>query len=128
AAAKMHADMLLVYTIDTEFMELNRTTPLTVFTLGATTTKNMRILSTASAAILDTRSGYVYGLAEGTKHHEELQNAWKTQDEVDKVRRDVESQAFADLVANLQTTWGGIVQENTTPGRAPGGARYDTIR
>ena len=128
AAAKMRADMLLVYTIDTQFIDLNRATPLTLLTLGTTTTKNMRILCTASAAILDTRSGYVYGLAEGTKRYEELQNAWKTEDEVDKVRRDVESQAFADMVKNLQVTWADVVQENATPGRMSGGARYETVR
>ena len=115
AAAKVHADLLLVYTVDTQFLELDRSNVLTAFTLGTLTTANVRIISTASAAILDTRSGYVYGLAEGTERREQQRNAWKTEDEVDRDRRDTESRAFAKLVANLQTTWGGIVHEYATP-------------
>jgi hypothetical protein len=126
AAAKMHADMVLVYTLDTQFVDLNRSTPLTVFTLGIATTKNMRILTTASAALLDTRSGYIYGLAEGTERHEEHQNAWKTDDEVDMARRKVETEAFKELVDNLQTTWSGVVAQYATPAQASGGVRYRT--
>lgn len=124
AAAKMHADVLLIYTLDTTFHDLNRTTPLSIVTLGAANTKRKRILCTASAALLDTRSGYVYGLAESTKGHEELQNAWKTQDEVDVTRRAVEAKAFADLIGELEKTWGGVVREHATAAGA--GKRYET--
>jgi hypothetical protein len=122
AAARVHADMLLVYTIDTQFLESDHTTPLSVITLGATTTKNLRILSTVSAALLDTRSGYVYGLADATKSFEQHQNAWKTDDEVDRSRRKVEGEAFAALVTNLQTTWSGIVREYAAPTAAASAA------
>lgn len=124
AAAKMHADVLLIYTLDTTFHDRSRTTPLSIVTLGAANTKRMRILCTASAALLDTRSGYVYGLAESTKGHEELHNAWKTEDEVDLARRAVEAKAFADLIVELEKTWGGVVHEHATAAR--GGTRYDT--
>jgi hypothetical protein len=114
AAARLHADILLLYTIDADFIDIDRTTPLSVLTLGATTTKRLRILCTASAALLDTRSGYVYGVAEGTETHEELQNAWKTDEEVDNTRRKVEASAFNKLVTNLQGTWGRVVQQYAT--------------
>jgi len=126
AAAKMRADMVLIYTLDTQFVDLNRSTPLTVLTLGVTTTKNKRILTTASAVLMDTRSGYVYGLAEGTHRFEARQNAWKTEDEVDQDRRKVESLAFGELVTNLETTWKGVVAEYASPARASGGTRYQT--
>ena len=126
AAAKMHADMLLIYTLDTTFHDLSRATPLTLVTLGATNTKRKRILCTASAALLDTRSGYVYGLAESTKAHEELQNAWKTEDEVDLTRRAVESKAFAELIGELEKTWGAVVREHATASRGGGAVRYET--
>jgi hypothetical protein len=125
AAAKMHADVLLIYTLDTTFLDSDRTTPLSIVTLGATNTKRKRILCTASAALLDTRSGYIYGLAEATKQHEELQNAWKTRDEVDLQRRDVESKAFIAMLGDLERTWGMVVREHATAA-ARGGARYDT--
>jgi len=126
AAAKMHADVLLIYTLDTTFLDSDRTTPLSIVTLGATSTKRKRILCTASAALLDTRSGYVYGLAEATKQHEELQNAWKTRDEVDLQRRDVEAKAFTAMLGDVERTWGMVVREHATAAR--GGVQYPTVQ
>ena len=111
AAAKMHADVLLIYTLDTTFQDFDRTTPLSIVTLGATNNKRMRIFCTASAALLDTRSGYVYGLAEATKNHEEFANAWKTESEIDARRRDVETKAFAQLIDEVEKSWNGVVRE-----------------
>ena len=121
-AAKLHADMLLIYTLDTTFSDVSRATPLSVVTLGIGPTKRMRIMCTASAALMDTRSGYVYGLAEATKEHEELQNAWKTDDEIDRTRRDVEGKAFAALVGDVQKTWDDVVKEYAVPAKVSGGA------
>jgi hypothetical protein len=70
---------------------------------------------------MDTRSGYVYGLAEASRDHEELQNAWKTDDEIDRTRRDVEGKAFAALVGDLQKTWDGVVKEYAVPARVSSG-------
>lgn len=128
AAAKMHADVLLIYTLDTTFRDTDRTTPLSIVTLGATNTKRMRILCTASAALLDTRSGYVYGLAESTRSHEELQNAWKTEDEIDAARRAVETKAFGELLGELEKTWGGVVREYATAAQTGSGSRYETVQ
>jgi hypothetical protein len=110
-AAKMRADMVLLYTLDTTFSDVSHATPISVISLGIGPTKRTRVMCTASAALLDTRSGYVYGLAEATKDHEELQNAWKTADAVDLTRRDVEGKAFAALVSELQRTWDGVVRD-----------------
>jgi len=131
-AAKLHADMLLIYTLDTTFSDVSRATPLSVVTLGIGPTKRMRIMCTASAALMDTRSGYVYGLAEATKEHEELQNAWKTDDEIDRTRRDVEGKAFTALVSDVQKTWDDVVKEYAVPpakvsGGTSDGSVYPTI-
>ena len=126
AAARMHADILVLYTIDTVFHETDRTTPLTVVTLGATNNKRLRIMSTASAALLDTRSGYVYGLAEANEEHEELQNAYKTQEEIDRLRRDVEGSAFTKLVGDVETTWKMVLAEHARPSGATSADVYRT--
>ncbi|MEA2735478.1 MAG: hypothetical protein QOE14_1929 [Humisphaera sp.] len=126
AAARMHADILVLYTIDTVFHETDRTTPLSVVTLGATITKRLRILSTASAALLDTRTGYVYGLSEGSGEREELQNAYKTDEEVDLIRRDAETEAFKGLVSELETTWKMVLAEHARPGGATSADVYRT--
>jgi hypothetical protein len=125
-AAKLHADMLLIYTLDTTFSDVSHASPLTIVTLGIGPTKRMRVMCTASAALMDTRSGYVYGLAEATKDHEELQNAWKTDDEIDQARRDVEGRAFAALVGDLQKTWDSVVREYAVPARASTGNAADS--
>jgi hypothetical protein len=126
AAARMHADILVLYTIDTVFHETDRTTPVTVVTLGAANNKRLRIMSTASAALLDTRSGYVYGLAEANEEHEELQNAYKTEEEVDRIRRDVETKAFAGLVGEMETTWKMVLAEHVRPGGTTSADVYRT--
>jgi hypothetical protein len=125
AAARMRADILVLYTIDTVFHQTDRTTPLTVVSLGAVDNKRLRIMSTASAALLDTRSGYVYGLAEASGEHEELQNAYKTEEEIDRIRRDVESKAFTGLVGEMEQTWKMVVAEHNVPG---GASRADVYR
>jgi hypothetical protein len=126
AAARMRADILVLYTIDTVFHETDRTTPLTVVSLGAVDNKRLRIISTASAALLDTRSGYVYGLAEASGQHEELQNAYKTEEEIDRIRRDVETKAFAGLVGEMEQTWKMVLAEHNRPGGASRADVYST--
>jgi hypothetical protein len=127
AAARMHADILVLYTIDTVFHETDRTTPLTVVSLGAVDNKRLRIMSTASAALLDTRSGYVYGLAEASGEHEELQNAYKTEEEIDRIRRDVESKAFTGLVGEMESAWKLVLSEHARPGGATRADVYQTV-
>ena len=127
AAARMHADILVLYTIDTVFHETDRTTPVTVITLGATNNKRLRIMSTASAALLDTRSGYVYGLAEASEEHEELQNAYKTDEEIDRIRRDVEGTAFTKLIGETESTWKMVLAEHSRPGGATSADVYRTL-
>jgi hypothetical protein len=114
AAAKLRADILLVYTLDTRFEEKSRATPLAVVTLGAAPTDQMYVACTASAALLDTRSGYVYGLAEATERREAARNAWTTEMEIDRFRLNTERVAFESLVEELQKTWKRVVRENAT--------------
>jgi len=109
AAAQLHADMLLIYTLDTTFQKEDNAVPLTVVTLGLAPTKNVRVVSTASAALLDTRSGYVYGVAEATARDKAGTNAWQSDETADKTRRETEEQAFEKLVGELEQTWRGVV-------------------
>jgi hypothetical protein len=83
-------------------------------------------MSTASAALLDTRSGYVYGLAEANQEHEELQNAYKTDEEIDRIRRDVEAKAFTGLIGDVESTWKMVLAEHARPGGATSADVYRT--
>ena len=107
-AAKLQADMLLVYTLDTAFVTEDKARPLSVISLGLSPNKQVRLTTTASAVLLDTRNGYIYGVAEATEHKDRLTNSWQDDVAVDETRRATESAAFEKLVGELETTWKGV--------------------
>ena len=121
AAAALHADMLLIYTLDTVFHVQDVAAPVTVITLGLSPNQVAHVSSTASAVIIDTRNGYVYGIAEATETQNQLASGWTSEAAVDQTRRRVESNAFAKLVDNLQLTWTDVVS-NLTHAQAAAGA------
>src|SRR6185369_2340312 len=57
AAAKLQADILLIYTIDTEFKTEDKAAPISVVTLGLSPNQQVRVTTTASAVLMDTRNG-----------------------------------------------------------------------
>lgn len=116
AAAKLQADMLLIYTIDTVFNTQDKARPLTVISLGLMPNQQVHVTCTASALIMDTRNGYLYGLAEATAQQTHLTNAWQNDDAVDNTRRQAESEAFGKLVGEIETTWKGIILRQVVAG------------
>ena len=111
AAAQVQADMLLIYTFDTAFVSNEQAKPIAVITLGLSPTKKVRVTSTASAVLLDTRNGYVYGLAEATADDDQIASAWTDEAAVDQTRRRVETDAFQKLVGELETMWQGVAAQ-----------------
>lgn len=110
AAAALHADILLVYTLDTAFEVQDKASPLTAISLGLFPTQNASVICTASAVLLDTHNGYLYGVAEATERSNQIANAWTTDAAVDAARTRTESGAFVKLVGELEKTWGGIIR------------------
>jgi hypothetical protein len=110
AAAALHADILLVYTLDTSFQVQDKLAPVSLITLGLSPTQKASVICTASAVLLDTHNGYLYGIAEATDHSSQIASAWTSEAAVDEVRRRTESGAFAKLVVELQKTWGSVVR------------------
>jgi hypothetical protein len=109
AAADVQADMLLIYTLDTTFKREDKLAPLSVVTLGLSPNQQVRLTTTASAVLMDTRNGYVYGLAEATAHQNNLTNAWQSETTIDETRRKTESEAFEKLVGEFEGTWKRVV-------------------
>lgn len=114
AAAAMHCDIVLVYTLDTTFTVQDAFAPLTVVTLGLSPNEMAHVVCTASAVLMDTRNGYVYGVAEATERQSQLASAWTSEAAVDQTRRRTEAAAFDKLVDQLQTTWGSVAREHAT--------------
>ena len=117
AAAVLHADMLLIYTIDTTFNTRDEVAPLTVITLGLSPSQVVHVISTASAILIDTRNGYLYGYAEATEKTDQLASEWTQAPAIDAARRRAEERSFDKLTHELEKTWGKVV---TTYARAQG--------
>lgn len=120
AAASVQADLVLLYTFDTKFGHETTIPALGTITLGLFPNEEARVTTTASAAILDTRSGYIYALAEATAKRERLTNAWNTESAIDQARRGAETEAFDKLVGEVESSWKGVVERYavTAPSRA----------
>lgn len=120
AAADLHADLLLVYTLDTTFTVQDKAAPLTVVTLGLSPNQQARVVTTASAVLMDTRNGFVYGVAEATGRGDQTASAWTSGSAVDDVRRRAEGEAFEKLVGELERMWAGVVRTYARPPAAAG--------
>jgi hypothetical protein len=123
AAAAMRADMLLIYTLDTNYYIRDMAAPLSVVTLGFSPNQQARVTTTASAVLMDTRNGYIYGLAEASDSYNRLASAWTNGDAVDAARIKTESAAFEKLIVELEKTWKDVVDRY---GNAPGGGQNIT--
>jgi len=112
AAAKMKAQMLMVYTFDTEFtIDTKNYGPQNVVSLGYLKNKDVKVSTTASVALFDVQTEYLYGLAEATTHEDKKANAWKKGDEVDNLRIVTEKKAFEKLMGEIEKMWTGVFQE-----------------
>jgi hypothetical protein len=113
AAAKLQADVLLIYTLDTAFRVQGRGYgPLAVLSLGLAPDRDAYVTSTASAIFVDVRTGFVYGVAEATEKDSGLTNAWSSSDTVDAKRVAAEREACRQLLVEARQTWSGIVAEH----------------
>ncbi len=113
AAARLKADVLLIYTFDTTFHAgAQKFAPLNVISLGFLNNKPVTVTTTVSAAFFDVRTEYLFGLAEVTAQEMKNASVWSTSDVVDDLRVVTEKAAFAQLVPELEKTWLGIVGQH----------------
>ncbi len=110
AAAGLKADIILLYSIDTRFVvEGQSLGPLSVVSLGLIPNKRAHVTSTASAALVDVRSGFIYGVAESTASDDQRATVWSTQQTIERARLGTERSAFQDLIGEVEDLWKGIV-------------------
>ncbi len=110
-AATLRADLLLIYTLDTRFRVKDHDVgPLNWIVLGNLRNQEAMVTTTASAAFLDVRTGYVYGTAEHTAQTNKKASIWGSRDAIDDARQKTEAEAFTGMVEALQGTWTGIVE------------------
>jgi hypothetical protein len=106
AGATLRTDLLLVYSLDTGFnIENTDVGPLALVSLGFLPTKKARVTATASAAVFDVRTGFVYGVAEATAVEEQRGTFWSSSEAVDSARKKAESEAFEKLTGEIEKLW-----------------------
>jgi hypothetical protein len=79
--------------------------PLTTLTLGLAPNKHYKITSTASAILMDTKTGYVYGALEESDLRSGLTIAWGGSNAIDASRIKAERAAFDKLLASFEPFW-----------------------
>jgi len=102
AAAKLQADAILLYTVDTEFRDKDVIPPLTVLSLSLLTTKHYRIKATMSAILMDTKTGYIYGSLEEASDNQGMRFIF---DGSDGARRNAERSSFEKVLASFDPFW-----------------------
>lgn len=117
AAASLKSDILLIYSIDTLFnIDSTDIGPLALVSLGFLPNKQARVTSTASSAIIDVRTGFLYGVAEATATESQRATTWSTSAAVDASRQEAESRAFQDLVVEIESLWSDILETHSSSG------------
>ena len=111
AALALHADMLLIYTFDTSDYTKDQALPLSIATLGLAPDNTTRVVTTASAILVDSHTGYVYGAAEATDHDDGLTTSWTTSAAIDNAHDKTEKAAFKDLAGNIETLWKRVASD-----------------
>lgn len=123
AAASLRADLLLLYTFDTKFSSDNYGGPLMVVSLGLLPTKVESVKTTASALLIDTRTGFVQAAVEGTGDAGQLANAWTSSDAADDARLRAERRAFEGLMKEFEDAWPQVLAANESRGAPKVSAR-----
>jgi nucleotide-binding universal stress UspA family protein len=110
AAARLKADMLLVYTLDTTYHENDASVALNLVTLGLSPTRKVFVHVTASALLMDTRTGFIYAALEANEHRQLTSNVWESGESADRARREAENTAFKSIFGEFEKSWPTIIE------------------
>jgi len=110
AASRLQADLVFLYTFDTSFFNTDVAKPLTVITLGLSPTRKISVVTTCSALLMDTRTGFIYSAYEATERKQTLSTSWGSRDTADATRRENEKEAFKKLVDDVATSWPKLLE------------------
>jgi hypothetical protein len=116
AASRLQADLVFLYTFDTSFFDTDVAKPLSVITLGLAPTRKISAVTTCSALLIDTRTGYIYSAYEVTERAETFSTSWGSRDSADEARRKNEQDAFKKLIDEFATTWTKVLERHAKKG------------
>jgi len=106
AAAQLQGDIVVMYTIDTSFRtETDQVGPLQLVSLGFFPNKKAKVSSTCALALVDTRTGFVYGVGESTSNEDQRSDLWNSEEAIEKARARAERGAFDGALVELEKLW-----------------------
>jgi hypothetical protein len=108
AAARLHADLLLVYTISTTHRKETRAPLLAFLTLGFAPLEKCRVHSTISALLIDAKTSFIYGSIEESAEKDGYASAWGAGSTLENLRRKAEQEAFSKLTTSAGPFWAGV--------------------
>jgi len=112
AASSLKADLVLAYSVDTVFrVDEHDFGPLRLISLGLLPTKEAVVTATASCALFDVRTGYVYALAESTAREKQIASTWTRCQAVESARQKAERRAFEQMLGEFEKTWQEVIGE-----------------
>lgn len=109
-AAAMHADLLLVYTLNTTIRQEDDSPILRIFTPGIAPTVQESVTATAQSILLDVRTGAFLGAAEATERGERRLSSALHDDSGERRYLELEREAFQKLVGAFESTWPAVVE------------------
>lgn len=113
SAAQLQTDVLLVYTIDTQFRTENTSLgPLQTISLGFLPTKKAIVSATCAFMLVDVRTGFIYGAGERTATQDQRSNLWDSRDAIEAARIRAERQAFEDGLGEIETLWTSVLAQH----------------
>ena len=114
AAARLHADLVLIYTINTEWTIDDDPEPLDAITFGLSRFKNITVTSTATALLMGTHNGFVYATTEVARDKKYKDNAWRTSEQIEAAQEVLEQEAFDGLVDSFTESWPEVIRVYTS--------------
>jgi len=109
-AASLRADLLLIYSIDTSFTVDGRSLgPLSLISLGLIPNLRAHVTATVAGALVDVRTGFIYGTTEATAREDQRASIWSTDVAIESSRLRVEKEAFDSFVDEFQGLWGSVL-------------------
>lgn len=110
SASNLRADLMLVYTFDTIFFDEDNAKVLTAISLGFSPNRKITATTTASALLIDTRTGFIYSAYESTAKDTKSASAWGSQEAADEARLETERNAFNMLLDEIASSWGRVIK------------------
>lgn len=115
-AADLKADAVLVYSVDTKFrVETTPLGPLQTVALGFLASRKATVDATCAYAIIDARTGYVYGVGETAASEDQRSNVWGQKSAVDEARLRAERGAYEKSLKEIQALWSTVIAQHALP-------------